>query len=100
MRTIRIFASYYCWPNWESDGEQYNVDPETLPISKELKERLMEWERIYDETLDENYPPDSRFPTVEDGENWEEEGHAIVRQLQEELGTEFKVLDEIDPSRH
>jgi hypothetical protein len=58
MRTIKVMADYQCFPLWEaSPGEVGNIDPDDLPISHILKERLAAWARAFDATLSMDYPP-------------------------------------------
>jgi hypothetical protein len=49
MRSIKMMADYHCWPLWEaSAGRVGNIDPRTLPISRDLVVQLESWARLYD----------------------------------------------------
>ena len=90
VRFLRVSAEYECWPLWQ-DEPPFNVDPGTLPISDGLRRRLREWSAKFALTLDEDYPPDSRFPTERLEMDFHAEGQALTRALQEELGQSVTV---------
>ncbi len=48
---MKLMPDYQCWCVWDMDDPD-NVNPDTLPISGELKQRLHLWECAFDETLD------------------------------------------------
>ncbi|MEY2421633.1 MAG: hypothetical protein QOI95_1700 [Acidimicrobiaceae bacterium] len=76
-------ADYGCWPLWEDGPAIGNVDPETLPISDRLKERLASWAAEYDASLNQDDPAGSR---VDDSEVFEATGRDLAKQLSIELG--------------
>jgi hypothetical protein len=86
-------ADYKCWPLWwdRPDKEMGDVDPRTLPLSSELIERLYAWAAWYDSTLNEEYPPDSRFASEADEQSFLQEGRALTAEVRRELGPEFVV---------
>jgi hypothetical protein len=85
-------AEFGTWPVWEPGGDPYAVDPETLPISRALKDALKTWADAWDRTLDQNYPPDSKFASAPDEETFEREGRRLRAALQGELGSGFRVF--------
>lgn len=85
-------ADYGCFPLWEPSSEEYNIDPNNLPISEELKSALMNWADKYDATLNQDYPPDSCFASKAEEEAFEEESEILFQQLQRELGEDFEIL--------
>lgn len=92
MRTIKLMADYQCFPLWEaSPGEVGNIDPEGLPISEDLKAKLADWARQYDETLNMDYPPDSGFESAEAEAQFKQEGCRLADQLRMELGPEYEI---------
>jgi len=92
MRTLRLMAEFGTWPLWEPGSDHYAVDPETLPISRALKFALKAWADAWDRTLDQNYPPDSKFASPADEEAFEREGRRLRAALQAELGAGFRVV--------
>lgn len=94
MRLIKLTLEFCCWPIWEifSDTFSENIDPTTLPISKELQHRLLNWSDAYDATLDQNYPPDSGFKNQDEVEAFKVEGVYLESQLRTELGSDFCVI--------
>jgi hypothetical protein len=94
MRVIKLTLEFCCWPLWEifPDTFSENTDPATLPISKELQHRLINWGADYDATLDQNYPPDSGFKNQEEVDAFKAEGVYLESQLRTELGSNFCVI--------
>nr|WP_199041925.1 hypothetical protein [Dyella sp. ASV24] len=92
MRIIKVMADYQCFPLWEaSPGVVGNIDPEDLPISLKLKSELLEWASKYDQTLDDDYPPDSGFETPAEEEAFKEQGRQLAKKLKHDLGNQFEV---------
>ncbi|ALM82209.1 hypothetical protein [Bordetella sp. N] len=92
MRKIKVMADYQCHPLWErSPGMYSDLDPNTLPISLELKQQFAEWAREFDETLDMSDPANSGFSNAEAAADFKAKGVQLAEQLQEELGADFSV---------
>jgi hypothetical protein len=91
-RVIKLMADYYCHPLWEVAPEIDNIDPSTLPISDSMQAALRAWATTFDETLDQDYPPDSGFADPEQRAAFEAEGHRLWRKLQRELGEQVRVV--------
>ncbi|HEY9908451.1 MAG TPA: hypothetical protein V6D18_12695 [Thermosynechococcaceae cyanobacterium] len=94
VKRIRLGAEYSCWATWYVD-DVGDFNPVKLPISQETLERLNKWQDVFDDTLDHDYPPDSRFPSEEAAKTWSREGIRLWVQLQRELGAEYEVLKRI-----
>ena len=93
MRTIKLMADYDCWPLWEADpGRAGDIDPNGLPISRSLKDRLVRWASEFDATLDRDDPQQSGFATLDERATFSTEGVALGKALQAELGETFRVL--------
>ncbi len=96
MRTLKLMADYQCHPLWEaSPGTVDNIDPEKLPISTALKERLNNWAHDFDSTLDLDDPAMSGFKSEEQEAVFKNEGQVLGSQLQHELGNAFTVIIKI-----
>ncbi|WP_343547503.1 hypothetical protein [Ralstonia sp.] len=92
MRAIKLMADYQCFPLWEaSPGVVGNIDPESLPISSQLQQRLMAWAAKFDATLDAGDPASSGFDSEQAANEFQREGEALARQLQHELGDTYLV---------
>jgi hypothetical protein len=87
MTTIKVMADYECWPLW--DGE--NLDQDSLPLSMYLREQLAAWAERYDETLLDEYPPESGFSSDSTAEKFVDDGRELANLLARELGNEFAV---------
>lgn len=85
---LKLMADYAAWPLWDAGG---NVDPETLPISLELQQRLDAWAETFDGTVNRDDPRHARFETPEAREAWNEQGLALWHDLQRELGSEYVI---------
>lgn len=92
MKSIRLMPDYQCFPLWNMmPGEYGDFDPRVLPIPKLLQRQIMDWARVYDETLNMEDPVASGFTTVEAKDTFEAEGLRLADRLREELGPEFLV---------
>lgn len=87
MRRLRLMADYGCWPLWGMDGDDIgNIDPATLPLTPETRERLDRWAQSFDAMLDLDDPASSRFASPGDVARFEAEGRALWAALRLELG--------------
>jgi hypothetical protein len=92
MKMIKLMADYYSFPLWEnSPGKVGNIDPQSLPLSEELKERLDNWSEKYDSILNNEDPAASGFATKENEFNFIREGSELANSLQKELGDSYQV---------
>jgi hypothetical protein len=87
MTTIKVMADYECWPLWKGE----NLDPDSLPLSHYLREQLAAWAERYDETLLDEYPPESGFSSESEAEKFVEDGRELAQILARELGNEFTI---------
>lgn len=93
MRTIKLMADYGCFPLWNvSPGEVGNIDPGYLPLSGALRTDLIEWAKLYDQTLNLNDPLNSGFKSAQEEERFRQRGYKLGERLQAELGPEVKVV--------
>ena len=93
MRAIKLMADYQCFPLWEaSAGYVGNINPDDLPISSSLRDRLMAWAAVFDTTLDMDDPASSGFESEEAANDFRIEGLALAQQLQDELGGAYVVI--------
>ena len=92
MRKIKVMADYQCHPLWDmSPGKYGDIDPNTLPISDDLKQKFLKWARAFDDTLDTTNPVNSGFESEEAEAAFKAEGIRLAEQLQDELGSDFSV---------
>jgi hypothetical protein len=83
---------FNCFPLWKAGGEIGNVDPDDLPLTGDLKAALQAWASAFDKTLNQEYPPDSGFANPAEEAAFETEGRRLWRELQAQLGPEYKVV--------
>ena len=87
---IKLMAEYGTHPIWNEDRPE-NIDPADLPIPVGLAEQIHRWAAKFEETLDDEYPPDSGSASAEDLAEFEAEGRSIVFRMQAELGPDWEV---------
>lgn len=89
-------ADYQCFPLWEaSPGVVGNIDPQDLPISSSLKQRLMTWAIRFNTTLNMNDPANSGFESEQAAYAFRQEGELLAQSLQEELGAAFIITKKL-----
>lgn len=91
-KVIKLMADYHCFPLWEVGGEVRNVNPDDLPLTVELRAELRAWANAYDRTLNQEDPANSGFATPAEEEAFEAEGRRLWRALQDQLGSDYKVI--------
>jgi hypothetical protein len=85
---------YFCYPLWEaSPGEVGNIDPRTLPISRALQQQLVDWAKVFDDTLDMSDPHSAGFKSEEAIINFNKKGAYLAEQLRAELGGEYSIIE-------
>lgn len=91
---IKLMPDYGCSPLWwVGPGKIGNIDPETLPLSRETINRLNAWADAYDATLDMSDPANSPgFPDEQAEEAFDREGVNLWLQLREELAPDYEVF--------
>jgi hypothetical protein len=90
MQTIKVMPDYECDPLWvEGVG---NMPPSSFPISDELATLLWDWSSEYDQTLNQEYPPESGFKTKEIEQAFVEKGKELALKLKAQLGNEYNVV--------
>ncbi|QRQ12344.1 hypothetical protein [Acinetobacter pittii] len=96
-KLIKLMPDYQCYPLWEYDelGLVANLNPEDLPVSKVLIDKLILWSDRYDETLCLDNPINSGFKSREDEKKFQLLGEELFKSLREELSGQYDVIYEI-----
>ncbi|WP_080759658.1 hypothetical protein [Acinetobacter pittii] len=96
-KLIKLMPDYQCYPLWEYDelGLVANLNPEDLPVSKVLIDKLILWSDMYDETLCLDNPINSGFKSREDEKKFQLLGEELFKSLREELSGQYDVIYEI-----
>ena len=91
---IKLMADYGCNPLWWADADKVgNIDPEKLPLLQKTIDRLHNWAKAYNATLNWSDPASSLgFPSIEADAAFEEEGISLWKQLQKELAPNYEVV--------
>lgn len=86
-KALTLRPEYECWPIWNAEPDKtfdYNVDPRALGLSEDLCTALHAWASEYDATLNQDYPPDSDFPSAEARAAFWAQGEALLARLRGE----------------
>jgi hypothetical protein len=84
---IKIMPDYGCFPLWKRNKESeifQNINHLDLNISNEIKIKLDEWNLVYQNTFNNDYPPNSSFINLKAAFDFEKEGLLIWKQLIDE----------------
>lgn len=92
MRHIRFGVGYMAPPFFVSDVEKMgHVAIEDLDISEGLRERVIKWDAVFQNTFVDNSPQDSGFLSEQDLNGHNNEGEEIAELLRLKLGDEFSI---------
>jgi hypothetical protein len=92
LKILDLMPDYHSFPIWKAGGEIGDVDPDVVPLPSGLKTSLRAWSNTYDNTLNQAYPPNSGLAGPAAEEAFEAEWHRPWRELQAQLGPEYKVV--------
>ena len=91
-KKIKLMPDYHCHPLWLLGADFDNLAPDKLPLSQATVASLNNWAEKYNATLNEDYPPDSGFASLEDEVIFELEGIILWLQLRQELPVDYEVV--------
>lgn len=72
-------------------GQYQHYSITQLKVSENLQRRIIEWDEQYQKTLDSEYPPDSKFGSIQEAIEHNKLGTILSRELQNELGDQYIV---------
>jgi hypothetical protein len=83
MKYLKLSPEYECSPLWVSlDDEIYeNFEIDASPFDQLLKNKIFNWAKNFEDTLNQDYPPNSGFRSVKEEEQFEQRGVAIWRDI-------------------
>lgn len=92
--TLKLMADCHCWPLWTHPDS--DTDPEALPITPELRDRLQRWAAAFDATLNMDDPARGNFKTEDERaeflNKFYDEGERIWLELQRQLKPDYRVV--------
>jgi hypothetical protein len=92
MKTLRLRAVYGAPPIFNPDVDEMGyMEPSCLHLSSHLLARLEEWNREFQQTFSDDYPPDSGFTSDADRNRHNTRGAEIAMLLQQEIGTRVRI---------
>jgi hypothetical protein len=85
MKYLKINSEYQCSPLWvSSDGVVYeNLDINASPFDESLRMKISDWAKTFENTLNQDYPPDSGFGTLVEEKQFEQNGFNIWKYINE-----------------
>lgn len=93
MKYIKLMPDYECFPLWHNGKDvSGNIDPVTLPLSSELKEKLDNWSNYYDSLLNWADPSSSDFKCENDKYRFILDGKRIKQLIKAELGDNYDIV--------
>lgn len=91
-KTLRLWAAYMEEAIMVKGDDIFrHQDIDDLPVSAELKSKLRDWDDEYQNTLDQNDPLGSGFPSSKDEHLHNQTGAELSQLLQAELGAAYNV---------
>lgn len=90
---IKLMPDYECSPLWwdGEPGQVGDIYPPDIGLDAALHADLFAWAQRFDATLDQDYPPDSRFATEEELEAFVRDGEALAARVRVALGEGWQV---------
>lgn len=81
---LRVFPDYSADPVWGTEGM---VDLDSLPLSEDLRVRLREWARDWEEQMGRDFQitDDARYAA------WRHAGRSLAKNLARELGPDVEI---------
>ena len=94
MKYLKLSPEYQCSPLWASlDGNFYeNLAIDTSHFDEALKERIFNWAKVFEDTLNQDYPPDSGFETTKEEEEFEQIGFDIWEYINQRYPNLYDVI--------
>jgi len=88
-RRVKLMADYGAFPLWwlNRRGGGPGIHPDALPLSPELKMRLLAWAAVYDQLMQTDY----EWPNDQALAAFVRQGWALLAELREELGPGYEV---------
>jgi hypothetical protein len=74
-------------------ADPYDADEitEVIHLSSDLVASIAQWDERYQATLNEDYPPDSGFPSPADQERFVADGRELARRIKAEVPSTVRV---------
>ncbi len=90
---IKLMPDYECWPLWwDNEPDRFgDIDPASLDLSADLCAALIAWAIRYDATLNQDYPPDSAFPSKQELDAFVEDGRLLAERVRQALGPDLEL---------
>ena len=94
MKYLKISPEYGTNPLWlKFDNEiPQNIDVNNTNFNSGLKNKISEWARVFDLTLNQDYPPESGFQSLEDEIKFENNGYSIWELIKEKYSNNFDAI--------
>ncbi len=86
---VKLMADHGAFPLWwlNRHGGGPMIGPDELPLSPELKVRLLAWAAVYDQLAQTNYS----WPSDHALTAFVQQGQALLTDLRKELGSAYEL---------
>jgi len=92
MKIFRLGAVYGAPPIFNPDVNAMGyMEPSDLRLSPNLLARLEEWNKEFQQTFSDDYPPDSGFISEDDRSRHNMRGAELATLIQRELGGDIRI---------
>lgn len=82
--------------HYTSDKLGYNIDPNSLPLSDALKEKIDRMEDEFGTILDWSDPGAGYVCTDEHKQDFCKRANEVYEEIKEQLGPEYEVINEVE----
>jgi hypothetical protein len=96
---IKVMPDYKAYALWDDEFATGDIDPETLPLSKDLVLELKRWSDFYEQKLDWDDPAADHWTQAEELD-FEAKGRVLASRVAKELGAAYCVRYWQDPKGH
>lgn len=86
------YGMYPIWIQYSSSEPFANINIDELNLSVSLAEKLKEWDAMFQNTFNQEYPPNSGFITNVVESIFEEKGISIWQEMLSELSENYEIL--------
>ena len=93
MNKLILGSEYMADPIFCPDPDGMgHISVDDLPLSPQLRNEIRQWDAVFQNTFNADYPPDSKFSSDEAERHHIERGRAIALLLQQELGDNYEIV--------
>ncbi|CAA6806180.1 MAG: Unknown protein [uncultured Campylobacterales bacterium] len=86
IKKIEFGVEFMAPPFFNPSSEEVgHLDFDEIPITEKLKQEIKEWDEVYQNTYNDEYPPDSCFKSKKQKQWFYKRGRELFEKLKQEL---------------